>query len=192
VEQAESNSRLTSLLGASLLVALAVEGLTVLDVRGMLTLHVFFGLFVVPAVCVKLGSTGYRMLSYYRGREAFVKKGPPHPILRVLGPVVALSTVSMLLFGIVTLATGPQHREPWLTLHQGSFAVWFAAMTVHVIGHALETWRHTRDDVRNRPPLPKRGTRIAVVATSLVVGLGLGLASLGWHGQWDNFHFRSH
>ena len=186
----EANSRLTGLLGAVLLVGLFVEGISVLDVRGLLSWHVAVGLFVIPAIFAKIGSTSFRAFHYYRGTEAYRRKGPPHPILRIAGPLVILSTISMFTFGIVTLAAGPTHREPWLTLHQGSFIVWFAVTAVHVLGHVIETWQLARDEATNRPPIPKRGVRVAVVVCSLLVGLVVGLWSLKWTGQWD--HFKGH
>ena len=185
----EGNSRLTGVLGAILFLVLAVEGVTIWDVRSMLTLHVFIGFFVIPIVCVKLATTSYRAFHYYRGTKAFVRKGPPHPVLRILGPVVILSTVAMLTFGVVTLAVGPNHREPWLTLHQGSFIVWLVATAVHVLGHLFETWQLTRDELRGKPPVPRRGTRLLVVGIGVAVGLGLGIASLKWTGAWSHAHF---
>ena len=182
----DGNARLTGMSGAVLLVVLAVEGVTVVDVGGMLALHVFVGLFVIPVVCVKLGSTGFRFYHYYRGIEAYRQRGPPHPILRIAGPVVVVTTLVIIASGIATLAVGPRHREPWLTVHQGSFAAWFVVTTVHVLGHALETWRFTREEVGGNPPLPRRGARFAVIAISLAIGLVLGILSLRWTGAWDN------
>jgi len=185
----EGNSRITGVLGAILLLVLAVEGVTIWDVRSMLSLHVFIGFFVIPIVCVKLATTSYRAFHYYRGTAAFRRKGPPHPVLRILAPVVIVSTVSMLLFGVVTLAVGPNHREPWLTLHQGSFIVWLVATAVHVLGHLFETWKLTRDEVLGKPPVPRRGTRLLVVGVGVAVGLALGIASLKWTGAWTNARF---
>lgn len=182
----EGNARMTGVLGALLLVALAVEGVTVPGVSELFTLHVFVGLFVIPVVCLKLATTGYRFLHYYRGTAAYRRKGPPHPILRIAAPLVVVSTISLLGTGIVSLAVGPRHSDTWVTLHQGSFIVWFAAMTVHVLGHLLETWRLTTAEVRADPPVPRRGLRISLVVVSLVVGLALGIASLGWTSAWRN------
>ena len=81
----EGNSRLTSSLGMLLLVMLAVEGATVLDVRGMLTLHMFLGLMLIPPVLLKSATTFYRFARYYRGAEPYVRNGPPHIVLRLLG-----------------------------------------------------------------------------------------------------------
>jgi hypothetical protein len=185
-QQVEANARLTGLVGAVLLVVLAAEGVTVLDVRGMLSWHVALGLLVIPIVLVKMASTGVRFFHYYRGTEAFRRKGPPHPILRIAGPLVIVSTVAMLAFGIVTLAVGPRHREPWLTLHQGAFAAWFVLTTVHVLGHAVETWKLTRADVTKSPAVPRRGARFVVVLAALAIGVLLAILSLKWTGAWSH------
>jgi hypothetical protein len=182
----EGNARMTGVLGAILLIALAVEGVTVAGVREMFTLHVFIGLFVIPVVCLKLASTGYRFLHYYRGVAAYRAKGPPHPILRIAAPLVTLSTISLLGTGVVTLAVGPRNSDTWLTLHQGSFIAWVIVMTVHVLGHVLETWRLTTAEMRAKPPVPRRGVRVALVVGSLAIGLTIGVASLGWTSAWKN------
>jgi hypothetical protein len=177
---------MTGVLGAVLLVALAVEGVTVPSVRDMFTLHVFVGLFVIPAVCLKLATTGYRFLHYYRGVAEYRQKGPPHPVLRIAAPLVVVATISLLATGIMMLAVGPEQSDTWLTIHQGSFVVWFAVMAIHVIGHVRETWKLTTADMRANPPVPARGTRVSLVAGSLAVGLVLGVASLGWTSAWTN------
>ena len=182
----ESNARMTGVLGAVLLVALAIEGVTVPSVQDMFTLHVFVGLFVIPVVCLKLATTGYRFFHYYRGTAAYRQKGPPHPILRISAPVVVLATLTLLGTGIVMLAVGPRHSDTWLTIHQASFIVWFAVTTVHVLGHVRETWKLTTDEMRAQPPVPRRGVRVTLVALSLVLGLTIGLASLGWTSAWNN------
>src|SRR5258706_12123487 len=186
----EGNARLTGVLGAVLLVALAIEGVTVPSVRPMFALHVFIGLFVIPLVCLKVATTGYRFFHYYRGTAAYRRKGPPHPILRISSPVVILATISLLGTGIVMLAVGPQHSDTWLTLHQASFIVWVTVTTVHVLGHLRETWRLTTAEIRATPAVPHRAIRSAVVACSLVAGLVLGLASLGWTSAWNDHQRR--
>ena len=182
----EGNARMTGVLGGVLLVALAVEGVTVPSVREMFTLHVFVGLFVIPVVCLKLATTGYRFLQYYRGTAAYRQKGPPHPVLRIAAPVLILATLSLLGTGIVMLAVGPQHSNTWLTIHQASFFVWFAVTTVHVLGHVRETWRLTTAEMRLKPPAARRGVRTALVACSLALGLTIGVASLGWTSAWNS------
>src|SRR5213082_1287805 len=95
----EGNARLTTLTGAALLVLLAVEGLTLLSLRTLLSWHIFVGVLVVPLVALKLGSTGYRIFRYYTSRAEYVEAGPPPLLLRLLGPVVGVSTVALLATG---------------------------------------------------------------------------------------------
>jgi hypothetical protein len=182
----DSNARMTALLGVCLLVAFGIESFTVIDVRQMFTWHVFVGLFIVPLVCFKLATTGYRFWHYYRGAEAYRSKGAPHPILRISAPLLVVATLSMLGAGIATLAVGPQNSDTWLTIHQGSVIAWAVLISVHVLGHALETWRLTTAEVRAKPPIPRRSLRLIFVAASLAIGLTVGVASLGWTSAWRN------
>ena len=57
---AEGNERLTAATAAVLVVLLAVEGVTILFLRPLLSVHVFVGMLLVPPVALKLGSTAYR------------------------------------------------------------------------------------------------------------------------------------
>lgn len=190
VEQADDgvvgNSRLTAMVGAVLLVALFIEGITVLDVNQMFALHAFVGLLLVPVALLKLCSTGYRFLKYYRRDPAYLRKGPPHPVLRILAPLVVISTVALLGTGVALLAVGPKNSDTLVTVHQASFVVWVAVMTIHVLGHIIETWRLTTDDLRpNHVSRVRRvGIRRSIVAATLMIGLGLGFASLGWNSAW--------
>jgi hypothetical protein len=63
---------------------------------------------------------------------------------------------------------------------------WAVLISVHVLGHALETWRLTTAEVRGKPPLPRRSLRLIFVAASLAIGLTVGVASLGWTSAWRN------
>jgi len=177
----EGNARLTGMVAAILLVALAVEGSTLLDVGHWMSVHAFIGFLLVPLVVVKLGSTGYRMVRYYLGDEAYRHKGPPHWLLRVLGPLVIVSTVSLLATGIALIAVGRGHAQ-WLgDAHRASFIVWFGVMVIHVLGHLTETGRLATADLRaSQPRVPKARLRTSVVALSLVAGIVLGAATVGW------------
>jgi hypothetical protein len=196
---AEGNARLTALIGLVLTVLLLIEGFTILDVRGLLSLHMFIGLMLIPPVLLKTATTVYRFGSYYARRDAYVRRGPPHLILRVIGPLVVLSTLAVVGTGVWLLAIG-HNSDTVLTLHQGSFIVWVALMTVHFLAHALQAalvgWRdlaRRRDDPGRR----RRGLRLAVVAASLLVGAGLAAAAMpsspsGWH-RFDGHHIsRNH
>ena len=183
-DRVEGNARMTAMLGVCLLVAFAIESITIIDVRQMFTLHVFVGLFIVPMVCFKLATTGYRFFHYYRGTSAYRRKGAPHPILRITAPLMILATISLLGTGIVMLAVGPQHSDTWLTLHQASVIASGVLIGVHLLGHALETWRLTTAEMRAKPPVARRSVRLAFLVLSLAIGLTVGIASLGWTSAW--------
>lgn len=177
----ESNARLTGATAALLLVLLAVEGVTVLRVRALLSLHVFVGMMLVPPVLLKIGTTSWRFARYYFGAPAYRRKGPPPAILRVLGPVVVILTVVLLASGIGLVIAPHSLRHSLLFLHKASFVLWFGAMTVHVLGHLVDTsrlapldWaRRTRGDVAGAT------ARQWVLAASLIAGVLSGVAMLG-------------
>jgi hypothetical protein len=183
-----ANSRLTASAGMILLVALAVEGITLFDVNTMFALHAFVGLLLVPVAVLKMCTTAYRFVKYYTRDQAYRRKGPPHPILRIIGPVVVISTVALLATGVVLLAKGPRNSGTLVSLHQASFIVWVSATTIHVLGHIVETFRLTADDLRSdaADEVPGVAIRRVVLLLCVVIGLGLGVASLGWNDAWTH------
>jgi hypothetical protein len=186
----EGNARITGSLGAAIFVLLFVEGVTILRVGQFITWHVFIGMMLVAFAAVKIGSTGYRFLHYYRGDGAYVRKGAPPFVLRALGPIVVLLTVAVLGTGIGALLTRG-HGE-WLLLHKASFILWFGAMTIHVLGHALETPALAVADMRSgaRDKAPGVGARLGLLAVTLLLGVVLGLVSLSWVHHWQAVRFR--
>ena len=56
----DGNERLTAIVGALLLVLLAVLGVTIIRIGQLLWLHLFLGLLLIGPVALKLASTGYR------------------------------------------------------------------------------------------------------------------------------------
>ena len=183
----EGNSRLTGALGMVLLVALFIEGITlVIGVNEMLVVHIFVGFLVIPPVLAKVGATTWRMVRYYTHDARFTRKGPPHPVLRVIGPLVILATVVLLATGVAMIIAGGANSRTWRDLHQTTFIVWGVLMTVHVLGHLAETLRLSAGDWAPRHKAVKGASarRWLVVATVLV-GLGLGVLSIGWTHSWN-------
>jgi hypothetical protein len=163
---------LTASTGAVIFVLLAVEGVTVLSVRSLLRLHVIVGMVLVPVVLLKMATTTYRAARYYLNSPAYRRRGPPPLLLRALGPVVVVTTVAVLATGVWLLLLGPAHRSPWLQIHKATFIIWFAAMTVHVLGHIVETVRVAPRDWRpHGPRLAGAGVRRAALAVALLAGL---------------------
>jgi hypothetical protein len=180
-EGVESNARLTGSAAAVLLALLAVEGVTVLRVRALLSLHVFIGMLLIPPVVLKMASTGWRFVRYYRGSPEYRRKGPPPLLLRVLGPAVVVLTVILLASGVALVFGFHSWRHQMLLIHKASFVLWFAAMTIHVVGHLVETARVAPLDWvrRTRGDVAGAGARQWVLAVSLAAGGVLGAVSIG-------------
>jgi hypothetical protein len=179
----EGNARLTALTGAALLVLLALEGVTLLSLRSMLSWHIFVGLLVVPVVALKLGSTGYRIYRYYTRRGDYVEAGPPHLLLRLLGPVVAVSTVALLATGIVLILEKPGGGLV-LLLHKASFVVWVGALGAHVLAHLGRLPRVLRSDLSSGDEVGGSRGRLLLVAGAVVIGAIAAVALLPLSASW--------
>lgn len=177
----EANARLTATTSVVLLVLLAAEGVTLINVRGLLTAHVVIGMILVPPVLVKMATTGWRFARYYAGDPDYRAKGPPVPALRVLGPFVVALTVVLFASGIALVLAPTSWHGRLLTLHQASFFVWFAVMVIHVLGHVLDTARLAPLDWlrRTRRRAGSPGARQATLLASLGVGVVLAVILAG-------------
>lgn len=131
----DGNEQLTATTGLILIVLLAVLGVTILRIHQLISVHLFVGLLLLGPVTLKMGSTGYRFLRYYTHDPVYRRKGPPEPLLRVIAPVVVLSTVVVFASGIALLFEGPSGQGPLLMLHKASFAIWILVTALHVLGH---------------------------------------------------------
>lgn len=187
-EGVEGNARLTSTAAVLLLVMLAAEGATLLSIHGLLSVHVFLGFALIPPTLLKIGTTGYRFARYYTGNGTYRRKGPPALILRVLGPVVILTTAALLASGVALGSTTGGTRDSMLFLHKASFVIWFAAMTVHVLGHLLEVVKIGPRDWLPRPSptdvVTGTGTRRWTTAVVLVIACFIGVYGLSSLGTW--------
>jgi hypothetical protein len=181
-----ANARLTASNAAVLLVLLAIEGVTVLRVRALLTPHVFIGMVLVPPVLLKVASTTWRFARYYRGDAAYRRKGAPPFLLRLLGPAVVILTLVLLASGVGLLLAGRSWLPLLLTVHEVSFVLWFGAMTIHVLGHLGEVFRLAPRDWlrRTRRDVTGAGSRQWLIAASLVIGAMLGFLLLSHVGHW--------
>jgi hypothetical protein len=166
------NGQLTAVVAALLLVLLAIEGATLLQIRALLTVHAFVGMLLIPVVSLKLASTGWRMLGYYRRSEEYVRLGPPPIILRaIVAPVLMLSTVVLFATGTALLVLG-QTEGAIVGLHKASFIVWFGAAGVHVLAHVTKLPRLLRARAAGA------GLRVALAAGAVAVGALLAVATL--------------
>ncbi len=188
----EGNSRLTSVTGMLLIGLLAVEGLTILSIRGLITWHIFVGIMLVGPVLLKTASTVYRFAGYYSGRPAYVRKGPPNAILRAIGPLVILTSLLVLGTGLGLLGVHPGSGGLLLLAHKASFILWLGLTTIHVLGHLREAAAASWQEVRPEPGDPaarRRFVRGTAVAISLAVGLGAAAAITPRATSWTNRQF---
>jgi hypothetical protein len=182
---AAGNERLTAMTGAVLLILFAAEGVTILRVHQLLTVHFFVGMLLVGPVALKVASTGYRFARYYTGSVAYVRKGPPAPLMRVLGPLVMVTSLAVLGTGVALAVAGPGDGR-WLFLHKVSFVAWFGVMTVHVLGYAPRLPRLLGGQARERAAavLGGMGIRWLLLAASLACGLVLAAATVHLTSRW--------
>lgn len=169
----DGNSRLTGATAAVILVLLALEGVTILKIHSLLTIHVFIGALLIPPIIVKIASTSWRFTKYYGRSPDYVRRGPPAPILRLLGPMIVVLTIAVMASG-VGLVVGAPHswRVRLLQIHQVTFVLWFMVTALHVLGHLFETmklapldwFRATRRQVNGA------STRQWVVVSGLAIG----------------------
>jgi hypothetical protein len=186
----DGNERLTATTGMILIALLAIEGVTLFTLSSLLSLHIFIGVVLIPPVLLKLGSTGYRFMRYYTGKAAYVRKGPPPLYLRALGPIVVLSTGVLLASGVALLAMG--RGDSFVrTLHTLSFIVFFAATSLHVLGHLWHLPSLAAADWRRRARLPGRSARNTLLLASLIAGLAFGTIAVSFDGSWVHHHRRS-
>ena len=195
---ADGNERLTAGAAVVLFVLLAVEGVTIVFLRPLFSVHVFVGMLLIPPVALKLGSTGWRFARYYTGRREYVAKGPPLLPLRLLAPVVVLSTISLFATGVALLVIGPG-RGIVVGLHKASFVVWFVATGIHVLAYLPRVPRLASADWRSRPraavPAGSRARRW-LLAGSVVAGAILAVATIHYAQPWATwlatFHGHDH
>jgi hypothetical protein len=176
------NAQLTAWTGLLLLALAVVELVTLIDVRGLLSWHVVVGVLLTAVASLKIGSTSWRFLRYYTGHRPYQQAGPPPLLLRLLGPLVVLSTVGVLASGLWLIAVGPTtgrgtlftflgQRLDLVSIHQALFVVFAVVAGLHLLARlvpavVLATERGHRDDGRLRG----RGPRIAVLVLTLVAG----------------------
>jgi hypothetical protein len=206
------NRLLTAQTGAILIVLLLLLGLTILRIGQLIWLHMFVGMLLIPIVLLKMGSTGYRFARYYTSNPSYRREGPPAPLLRMIAPLVVLSTIAVFATGVALMLQGPSGRGTLSALHKASFIVWLAFMAAHVIGHLGElpgaiNARYGRvlnsltseleqsvPGMRRSVPVVQspewdaygtgRAGRLLSLSGALVAGLVLALISIAWFSPW--------
>jgi len=196
------NARLTACIGLGLLIAFLAELVTLLDVTGLISWHIVIGVLLIPPALVKTATTGWRILRYYTGNRAYRQAGPPPLLLRLLGPVVVLTTLAVLGTGLVLITVGPDatftpllavagQQISWLTLHQVTFIAWGAATGLHVLARTVPAARLALTRWPSRlAGTPARGlTLLATVVVAAIAAVIILRLSGSWTGgDLHRFH----
>jgi hypothetical protein len=182
-----------------LLVLFAAEGFTILSIHQMITLHFFLGMLLIGPVALKIGTVVYRFARYYSGAPEYRRKGPPAPLLRLLGPFVLVTSVGVIGTGVMLAVTGSA-AGPWLFLHKAFFVLWFGVMTIHVLAYVWRLPRLIGSDLRGPAGLGRPGaalashvlagrtTRWLLLAASIAGGLLIAAMTVHLAGPWAGFH----
>ena len=188
------NERLTGETGGILVVLLAIIGLTIVRLGPLLWVHLFVGMLLIGPVALKLASTGYRFFRYYTADPPYRRKGPPAPALRLIAPLVVLTTIVVFASGVALLFVGPSSRGTLLPIHKASFIIWVAFMAVHVLAH-LPTMLSSLKADYVRPARREgsggwpndangRAGRVLSLASALVLGLVLAILVIPDFAPW--------
>jgi hypothetical protein len=186
----DGNEQLTAITGTILIVLLAVIGVTILRIGQLISVHLFVGLLLIGPVALKLASTGYRFARYYTHDSAYRRKGPPMTALRLIAPMVVLSTLLVFASGLVLLFNGPGDRGQWGLIHKASFIIWVAFTVLHILGHlpglpaSLRAVRHANPS-RPVAQLGAAGRWIAI-SGALVAGLVLAIVLIPDFAAWTS------
>ena len=177
---------MTALVGLLLLGPVAVELATiVLGVHSFMSWHVFVGLALIPAVLLKLASTGWRFARYYTHSDAYVEHGAPQIAMRLLAPLFVAATIVLFASGI---AMGFLHGHGLVLarrLHGPASVAWLVLFGVHVLVYLkralVSTGSEVSADGRSVPGRRRRGYAIAIVVLS---GLVIGAATIPAQHRW--------
>jgi hypothetical protein len=191
----DGNERLTATVGLVLIVLSLIEIGTVLFGLGQfLSLHVFVGLFLIPPVLLKLGSTGWRFTRYYTRNAAYRLKGAPQLVMRLLAPLLVASTVILFGSGVAMGVLHGQALRIARQLHGPASVAWMILIGVHVLVYLRRALVSAKEDVvpAERSAVRGAGARSVLLVASLVAGLAAGLATLPAQHRWLHLPDKHH
>lgn len=189
------NAQLTAWMGLLLLALILGEFLTLVSVRRLITWHIVVGVLLIPPALVKTATTSWRMVRYYTGSEPYRAAGPPPLVLRLLGPLVVVTTLGVLASGTALIAFGPVrtftpfvtvagHPINWLTVHQGSFIIWSVATGLHVLARLVPSLRLVR--APRGAGHDGTGYRLLAVLLTAIAASVLAYLLVGLSGSWTS------
>jgi len=181
------NERLTAGVGIAVLLLTLVEVATILlGVHSFMSLHVFVGLVLIPAVLLKLASTGWRFARYYTGTRAYVVRGPPPLVMRLLAPLLVAVTVVLFASGVAMGILHGQALTVARRLHGPASAVWLVLVGLHVLVYLRRALTSGSEDVvpSTRASASGARARAYLLSIALVSGVAIGIATVPAQHHW--------
>lgn len=171
------NAKLTAWTGLVLLVLIAAEIVTLINVVGLITWHIVIGVLLVPTALFKTATTGWRIVRYYAGNAEYKAAGPPPTLLRLLGPLVVIFTLALLGSGLALIALGRASDQRALlvvlgqpisavTIHQAAFIGWGVVTGIHLLARLVPALALA---VGRRSPIAIPGVALRAGTLSLLV-----------------------
>lgn len=184
-------ARLLALLGSVLFIGLAIEGVTVVFIGQMISIHVVLGMILLPIMAYKIIIATYRFAMYYLGAPDFKHAGPPELLLRVIGPLLVITTVVLMASGIILVYARPDTPTAafWLNIHRDDFVAWFALMVFHVLAYvrrAVGTSGYDLRYTRYHSLIGRQGRLISIIL-AIVIGVLLAWAVFPAVAHWSSF-----
>ncbi|HSC51917.1 MAG TPA: hypothetical protein VLD16_16765 [Gaiellaceae bacterium] len=190
------NARLIAALGVLVLAPVLVElAMIVLGVHSFMSLHVFVGLTLIPAVLLKLASTGWRFARYYTRSDAYVDHGAPQPAMRLLAPLFVAATVVLFSSGV---AMGLVHGQALVVarrLHGPASVVWLVLFGVHALVYLRRALTDSGREIGARRSVPGRRRRGYLLTAAVAAGVVVGAATVPAQRHWIRLprdHHRTH
>jgi hypothetical protein len=189
------NERLTAAVGLLVVVPVLVEIASVLlGVHTFMSLHVFVGLALIPAVLLKLASTGWRFARYYTRSHPYVELGPPQIAMRLLAPLFVAATVVLFGSGVGMGFLHGHTLEIARRLHGPASVIWLLLLGLHVLVYLGRAARRAAEDALPARRRTVRGAaaRAGALAIAVIGGLLLGAATVPAQHRWVNLRHGHH
>lgn len=157
-----------------------------------MSVHVFFGLFLIPPVLLKLATTGWRFARYYTRSRAYVIEGPPQLAMRLLSPLFVAATVVLFGSGVAMGFLHGHGLQIARNLHGPASVIWLVLLGIHVLAYLGRALRTTAGEKRSRVrgAAARASVMVAVVACGLVLGAATVPAQHRWVGLPRDHHDR--
>jgi hypothetical protein len=195
----DGNERLTEVVGALLLVPIAIELATIpLGVHGFMSTHVFVGLLLIPPVLLKLASTTWRFVRYYTRSRLYVEYGPPQLVMRVLAPLFVAATIVLFGSGVAMGFLHGSGLSIARRLHGPASVVWVVVLGLHVLVYLQRALRGTAAEVvaTKRRAVMGANARTAVLVLAVAAGFAVAAAAVPAQHRWVDLqhghHHRGH